>query len=328
MKINVLYIFWLAALCLLIYLGKHLYEQSSNQLFGIAETEGQILKTEHDVFIQKNFAKVGKQVKQGDTLLILYRSDIDERTIRKLSEINHIEIEKTTKGSSILKEKEILAAKQQALSAELQSKIKILQSEIAIQKNIREALGDGKSSNNSVKEQEIRAVEEDLRQANLQYQEQLKLLDNQLVGNNNINSSKVNQLQKELGFIDKERTKLILLSPCDGFIENVYVTENEIVPSFKDLIKINPYHPNKVIGFIHESLNITYRLGDTVTLSSSLRPEVTYKTILVGVSPKLVELPFRLRKFTEVKAWGREIYFNLPPQNNFFIGEKVIIQMK
>lgn len=328
MKINILYIFWAIALFLFIYLGRHLYEQSSHQLFGIAETEGQILKTEYDVFIQKSFVKAGQQVKKGDTLLLLFRSDIDERTTRTLAEINQIEVEKTVKSTTYLKEKEILAAKQTALLAELQSKIKVLQSEIAVQKNIREALGDGKTSNNSIKEQEIKAVEEEIKQANLQYQEQIKLIDNQLLGNNNINTSKISQLQKELGFIDKERLKLVLLSPCDGFVEQVYVAENEIAQNFKDLIKINPYQPNKVIGFIHESVNIPYRLGDTVTLISSQRPEINYKAQLVGASPKLVELPFRLRKFTEVKAWGREIYINLPQQNSFFIGEKVIIRMK
>jgi multidrug resistance efflux pump len=328
MKINILYIFWGLALLLFFYIGRHLYEQSSHQLFGIAETEGQIIKTEYDVFIQKNYIKAGQKVKKGDTLLLLWRSDIDERTTRKLAEMNQIEVEKAAKNATLSKEKEILAAKQTALLTELQSKIKVLQSEIAVQKNIREALGDGKTSNNTIKEQEIKAIEDDIKQANFQYLEQLKLFDNQLVGNNNISTSKITQLQKELGFIDKERSKLVLLAPCDGFVEQVYVAENEIAQGFKDLLKINPYQPNKVIGFIHESVNIPYRLGDTVTLISSQRPEVTYRALLVGVSPKLVELPFRLRKFAEVKAWGREIYINLPPQNIFFIGEKVIIQMK
>ena len=326
MKFNILYLFWFIALGAFFFIAKNLQQQSGQQLFGIAETEGQTLKLEYSVFVQKSLVKTGQQVRKGDTLMVLFRSELDNRTTEKITELNQLEVERAVKNTATDKDVELFQVRQTARIAELQAQIKVLQSEIALQENLRKAISEGAAAtNNNVKLQEIKTLEEAIRQANIQTAEQTKVFDSQRISNNIISASRAKQVQNQLGFIGKERLKLVLLAPYDGFVEQVFALENEIAPSYKDLLVINPKEPNKVVGFIHESLNIPYRLGDTVVLSSSLRPTVTYKSQLVGVSPKLVELPFRLRKFIEIKTWGREVYINLPPKNDFFIGEKVLI---
>lgn len=211
MRVNILYIFWAIALFGFLYIGRHLQNQSTQQLFGIAETEGQIVKVEYSVFIQKNYVKAGQQIKKGDTLMVLWRSELDERTTKHLTEINQIDVERLAKNTATEKDREVFASKQAARMSELQSQIKVLQSEIAVQKNIREAINDGNSSNNSIKEQEIKALEEEMRQVAFQSQEQTKLFDNQTISNNNISAVKIQQIQNELGFINKEKSKLVLV---------------------------------------------------------------------------------------------------------------------
>lgn len=326
MKFNILYLFWFIALGAFFFIAKGLQQQSGQQLFGIAETEGRTLKLEYSVFVQKNLVKPGLQVKKGDTLMVLFRSELDNRTTEKVTELNQLEVERAAKNTATDKDTELFQVRQTARIAELQAQIKVLQSEIALQENLRKAISESTTStNNNVKIQEIKTLEEAIHQANIQTAEQTKVFDSQRISNNTISASRAKQIQNQLGFIGKERLKLVLLAPYDGFVEQVFALENEIAPSFKDLVVINPSSPNKVVGFVHESLNIQYRLGDTVILSSSLRPTVTYKSQLVGVSPKLVELPFRLRKFIEIKTWGRELYINLPTKNDFFIGEKIVV---
>ena len=97
------------------------------------------------------------------------------------------------------------------------------------------------------------------------------------------------------------------------------------MPAFRELFRISPRNPDRVIGFLHESAEVPFQLGDTVTLASMGRIGVSSLAALHGVSPKLVELPFRLRKFTELRTWGREVYIQLPADNPFFIGEKILI---
>jgi hypothetical protein len=41
----------------------------------------------------------------------------------------------------------------------------------------------------------------------------------------------------------------------------------------------------------------------------------------------MVELPIRLRKSAEIKSWGREVYVQLPPNNSFYIGEKIMLRL-
>jgi hypothetical protein len=41
----------------------------------------------------------------------------------------------------------------------------------------------------------------------------------------------------------------------------------------------------------------------------------------------MTELPLRLRKFIEMRSWGREVYIGLPPENRFYISEKITINL-
>lgn len=319
---------WFSALVGFLMIAKNLKNQSAQQLFGIAETEGQTLKIEAAVYVQKNKVATGMQVRKGDTLLILYRSDLDKRTTDKLTELKQLSVERDANNIAVDKDSEVFALKQAARLSDLGAQIRLLENEIKLQNNLKQAISEGKISDNTLKQQEINELNEAIKQTQKQTEQQKQVFDSQRISNNNISATKAQQVQNELGYIGKERLKLVLFAPFDGFVEQVFVTENEIVPSYKDLMKLNPKVPNKIIGFIHESLNIPYRLGDTVLLSSTVRPNISLRAQLIGASPKLVELPFRLRKFTEIKAWGREIYINLPSNNEFFIGEKISIQLK
>jgi HlyD family secretion protein len=143
-----------------------------------------------------------------------------------------------------------------------------------------------------------------------------------------VHDTKMQAVHQEMSFMKDAQSKLVLRAPMDGFIENVTVFENETTSQYKGLLKINPKMPDKVKGFLPEASEALYRMGDTVQLRSSTRPTVLHSGILVGTAPQLVELPLRLRKMQEIKAWGREVYIKLPPQNEFFIGEKVLITLK
>lgn len=328
MKFNLLYFVWLLAIGGFWYVFQNLQAQSKQQLFGIAEAEGKAIKVEFSCLVQQCRIKAGQQIHRGDTVLVLLRSELDQKTTLKLTELQQIETERQAKNNAIVRETELFQVRQMARVADLQAQIKVIQSEINAQNNLKDFIGAAKNADNNVKIQEIETLEEAIRQVSLQNKEQQKLFDNQQLSNNNISASEAKQLREELTFINNEKGKLVLLAPCDGFIEQVFVANGEVAESYKDLYKINPFQPTKIIGFIHESLDMNYRLGDSVVLKSSSRPTIASKAILTSVSPKLVELPYRLRRNVELKSWGREIYVNLNESNPFFIGEKVNILLK
>ncbi len=328
MKFNLLYLVWLIALGGFLYIAQQLKTQSGQQLFGIAEAEGKNIKVEFPAVVQQCRIRAGQQVRKGDTVLVLLRGELEQKTTLKNTELQQIETERSVKGNMVTKESELFTARQNARIADLQAQIKVIESEISTQNNLKDFIGSGKTVDNNIKLQEIKTLEEAIRQVNLQTTEQRKVFDNQQVGNNSLSESKAKQLREELTFIGQEKMKLVLVAPCDGFIEQVFVANGEVCDGYKDLYKINPFQPTKIIGFIHESLNMNYRLGDTVSLQSFSRTEVKCKAVLTSISPKLVELPYRLRRNAEIKSWGREVYVNLPIENQFFIGEKVQLRLQ
>jgi multidrug resistance efflux pump len=332
MKINLLYLLLPAAAYACYWIVGDLQGQSGQSFFATAESESRLLNYEHDVLVQSVRVEMGQQVKIGDTLAVLFRSELDKTTTARLADINQIETERSAKNLVLEKDKDIVLVKKNAQISDLQAKIKVLQAEDAVQTNLKNSVyGDPSVSDNkskiNIKREQIAALESEIGQVEKQSVEQIRLLESQRQANQTVATAKVQQVQKELDFVRLERNKLAVIAPIDGFVEQVFISKNALVPAYKDLVKLNPRKPNKIIGFIHESANVPFHLGDSVTLASASRVTVVTQGRIIGSSPKLVELPYRLRKFTEVRAWGREVYIQLPDTNAFFIGEKIAVTL-
>lgn len=329
MKFNLLYLLFAAALAGCYYIVRHLQEQSIHTFFGTAETEGRAVSLEYAVLMQHIGTQVGAQVKKGDTLAIAYRAELDRKTSENQLESSLIATERDAEAALLAQERDLLRTALAARQSELQAQIRVIETELSVQATLRTAVSDrpapATEGRLNVKQQEIAALREEMAQAEKQTQEELRQIEAKLRANAAIYQSRLRQTQGSQAFLDTEKSKLVLLAPADGYVQQVGATANELVPAFRELFRISPRNPDRVLGFLHESVEIPFQLGDTVTLASMGRVSVSSRAVLHGVSPKLVELPFRLRKFTEVRTWGREVYIQLPTDNPFFIGEKILI---
>jgi biotin carboxyl carrier protein len=337
-RFNILHIVWLFVLPLSWFLIRGIEGQSHNTFFGAAETEGQTLNSEYDVVVKELKIKVGQQVKIGDTLALFMRADfasLKRQGIEKNQEVKQYEVEKQSQVNEINREIAILDGKKEALLNDLEAQIKILQLENNVQIDLKRILSENtegprqaRENNNgsNIKNEKINVLRDAIKKTEQQIRQQKSLLQAQIRSSEAVLGSKIEQSQQEVGFIENEKKELSLLATMDGFIENIFVGTNEVAPQYKPLFKINPKKPNRVKGFIYENSNWVFSLGDTVALSSSARLDLTTNGIIIGCSPQLVELPIRLRKFSELKTWGREIYIQLPVTNQYYIGEKVMIK--
>jgi hypothetical protein len=330
-RFNILHIVWLFVLPLSWFLIQGIEGQSHNTFFGAAETEGQTLNSEYDVVVKELRIKVGQQIKVGDTLALFMRADfanLNRQGIEKNQEIKQYEVEKQSKVNEINREISILDGKKEALLTDLEAQIKILQLENNVQTDLKKILAgntEGGSGSN-IKNEQINVLRDAIKKTEQQIRQQKSLLQTQIKSSEAVLGSKIEQSEQEIGFIENEKKELFMLATMDGFIENIFVGTNEVAPQYKPLFKINPKKPNRVKGFIYENSNWAFSLGDSVVLSSSARLDLTTNGIIIGCSPQLVELPIRLRKFSEIKTWGREIYIQLPVTNEYYIGEKVMIK--
>jgi HlyD family secretion protein len=329
MKFNILLLLLPAAIAGCIWIAFDFQGQSTNMFFGIAETESQTLNFDRDIAVHEVRVKAGDFVKKGDTLAIFTRADLDKTEAERRGEMARAETERAAEHTVLEKEKELVGARLQAKISEIKAEISLLRTEDSLKTAYRKNIyGDLTAApENKLVAERTAALQKEIGDHQAQARDELRLLEARQAANRSITLAKTGQSQVEIGFVQAERGRLLLLAPIDGYVEELLFSRNALVPAHRDLIKINPLTPNRIIGFIHEATEVPFSIGQSVELVSTSRPEVKATGVIVGSNPKMTELPLRLRKFIEVRSWGREVFIQLPEQNGFFISEKIAISI-
>ncbi|MCC6279176.1 MAG: hypothetical protein IT262_01145 [Saprospiraceae bacterium] len=329
MKFNILYLLFPAALLACFWIARDFQGQSGNSFFGIAETESRTLNFDHDIAVREIRVQIGSLVKKGDTLAIFTRADLNKSEVERRSEITRTETERASEHAVLEKEKELVAASVRTKTGELKAQIRVLRTEDSLKTAFRKNIyGDLPAAPESkLAAEETSALQKQIADLESEAREEIRLLESRQSALRNVAGSKTAFSRAEIGFIETERGRLLLIAPIDGYVENVFFGPNALIPAHNDLIKINPLTPNRIIGFIHETAEVPFSIGQEVELASAARPGIKSRGTIVGSNPKMSELPLRLRKFIEVHSWGREVYISLPENNGFYISEKITITL-
>ncbi len=328
MRFNVLYILFPAAILACLWIARDFQGRQGNTFFGIAETEPRVLNFDHDLSVREVFIKAGDKIKAGDTLAIFHRAELDENEFVRQRDMLANETERAAERAVLVKEREVVQAKLKVELRELALDIKLLRTEDSIMMVYRGNLyGQSTPQENKVVKERIDGLQKQMEDLKHQADEELLVLSAKINATDEIAAVMTNRLKGQLSMIHTERERLVLISPIDGYVESVYFSVNVMIPAHKDLVKINPDTPNKIIGFIHETNEVPLTIGSNVELASFNRPEIVTSGIIVGVNPKMTELPLRLRKFIDLRSWGREVYISIPDTNSFYISEKVNITL-
>jgi len=328
MRFNVLYILFPAAILACLWIARDFQGRQGSTFFGIAETEPRILNFDHDLSVREVFIKAGDKIKAGDTLAIFHRAELDENEFSQYREMVTNETARAAERAILEKEKEVVQARLNVDIRELAIDIKLLQTEDSIMMVYRGNLyGQSTPVQNRVIKERIEGLQKQMEDLKHQAEEELLVLSAKISATDQIAAEKANKLKGQLTMIATERERLVLISPINGYVEDVYFSVNAMIPAHKDLVKINPDTPNKIIGFIHETNEVPLSIGSNVEMTSFNRPGIVSTGLIVGVNPKMTELPLRLRKFIDLRSWGREVYISIPDTNSFFISEKVNITL-
>jgi multidrug resistance efflux pump len=328
LKFNILYLLFPAALGACIWIARDFEGQSAQSFFGIAETEPYTLNFDHDIAVRELRVKTGDLLKKGDTLAIFERVDLDRAESESRADLVQTNTESAAEYRILEKEKALVTARMQAKLRELQSQMRLLRTEDSLKTAFRKNIyTDLPTPDNQIVTDKIAALRKEMTDVETEAEEELRVLSARQSATREVAAAKSGQAQAELGFVRAERNRLLLVSPIDGYVEGIFFGKNALVPAHRDLLKINPLAPNRIIGFIHEAAEVPFSVGQTVELASFNRPEVTTQGTIVGSNPKMSELPLRLRKLAEVRSWGREVFIQMPEQNAFFISEKINITL-
>ncbi|MCC6814997.1 MAG: HlyD family efflux transporter periplasmic adaptor subunit [Saprospiraceae bacterium] len=328
MRFNLLYIFLAAAIAFAGYIIRDLNGQGEFTFFGTAESETRVLNLNVDVVIQSINIKSGQFVKAGDTLLIAYQRKDDQDSI-DFHESNQIStLELANQYNALIREKKLTQSEASYELAKIESELSALKTEDSLNMSYRKLMSNDQQTINSNEQNNIEQLNKQLDRLKIFYKRKIDMLNSEA---QSIKDYSIKKNQWRLGsylFNKSFERNLTVIAPIDGFIDQISVQENSSVQAYRDLLRINPKSTSKIIGFIHENSPIVFQIGDSVMIQSTLRFGLKTSAIIASVSPKLVELPLRLRKFVEVRAWGREVYIYMNENPGYYIGEKVSISLK
>lgn len=328
MKFNILYLLFPAALAACFWIASDFQYQRVNSFFGIAETEPRSLNFDHDIAVREVFVKTGDLVKLGDTLATFYRAELDEQSLENLSDLQLTETERAAEFAILEKEKQLVRTRLSADASELSTEISLLATEDSLNSVFRGSIyPDLKPAVNKVAADKMEALRRQMDDLQKRAREEISILESRQAALGAVASVRKAGTRAALQQLESEKNRLFLIAPIDGYVESVMVARNSLVEAFTELMKINPHAPNMVVGFIHEASDTPLAVGQEVELVSFNRPEVKCSGRITSINPRMTELPLRLRKFIEMRSWGREVYIGLPQENRFYISEKITVNL-
>ncbi|MBA4053262.1 MAG: hypothetical protein C0490_00980, partial [Marivirga sp.] len=288
------------------------------------------INSEKSALIKKVHVVPGRQVKAGDILVELTSNELEIDIDKLTNRISVLRSEQHEKSKLIASEIEYAKAEHGITIEEIDTDIGQIKSKLELNRSITREFGSGTDTTavslaknpqqiklrslHQQKQKHDRALQikiEDIRQENTTEQ---SLLVNQ-----------IKLLERELELLIEEKKKLSKFAATGGVVENVYVKDGEQVDAFTPLLSVNPVRPSTVVGYlVGKKVNIP-TIGSSVTISSYDLRSVSVMGKVIGYG-SVSELPEILQKSTAVKAFGREIYIEISPENNFASGEKVLIR--
>jgi HlyD family secretion protein len=291
---------------------------------GIAQTKAYRINSEKSALVKSVPVVPGMQVKEGELLVELTSQDLEIEIAKLENRIAVLKSERDEKAKLTEAEISYIKAQNSIVQEELDAEILETSSELEMNENLtRDFVSAEKKTSenplaikiNSLKQQKqkhLLAMDIKIKDVEQETRTEQHLLENQIV-----------LLESELKHLKDEKAKLNKYATASGVVKNVNVKAGEQVDAFTALLEVNPLHPTTVIAYLVGNKKEKFVIGSSVTVSSYDRHTVTGKVIGYG---SVSELPEILQKSTAVKAFGQEIFIEVPQDNQLFNGEKVLIR--
>ncbi len=180
-------------------------------------------------------------------------------------------------------------------------------------------------------------IDTQLKELNISQQTTHDILDQLNKNNRNISqnyndgshkvSAKIAALMQKKEELQRQMSALKIVAKFDGYIGSTMYQEGETVPPYKPILTLHGAHPEYIKGYIHEKVINNVQVGDNVKVKSIgvVRGSRVTKGIVISLGNRIVEYPDRLKKNSDIQAWGREVMVKLEPDHDLLFGEKLKI---
>ncbi|MDH5251050.1 MAG: HlyD family secretion protein [Cyclobacteriaceae bacterium] len=330
-SINWFYIFVALLFVSMLYVSARFFKGSGKSSIGITKGKEYKINSEKSSLVKRVYVVPGRQVKAGDVLVELTSNELEIDIDKLTNRIAVLKSEQHEKSKLVESEIAYVKAQHGITIEEIDTDIEQIQSKMELNRNLAREFAPVATDSTSVN------LSRNPQQAKLKSLAQQKAKHHQAMAikiedirqeNTTEQSLLVNQirlLERELELLAAEKKKLSKFAATDGVVENVYVKDGEQVDSFTPLLSINPVRPSTVVGYLVGKKFDIPEIGSAVRVSSYEHRSVTVAGKVIGYG-SVSELPEILQKSTAVKAFGREMFIEIAPENSFANGEKVLIR--
>lgn len=325
-KINWFYLLIATMLVAMLYISGRYFKGSGEASIGIAQTSEYKIKTEKSALVKSINVVPGMEVKEGQLLIELTSESLEVDIAKLTNRIGVYKSERAEKAKLANAEISYIQAQKGINIEELESEIMELESEI----KMNEALTSAFIQDDTNKEDSPMSIKlGSLRKQKQKHLEAMKIriedVKQESTTEQQLLKNQISLLESELSLLKTEKSKLSKYATASGVVEKVYVKPGEQVASYTPLVEINPSHPTTVVAYLVGKKPTSFGVGKLVNVASYDQSRNSVQGEIIGYG-SVRELPEILQKSTATKAFGQQVFIEIPAENAFFNGEKVLIR--
>lgn len=327
MRINGFYIFIALLFLGMLYISSKYFKGSGNSSVGITQSKQYNINSEKPSLVKSVLAVPGRQVKAGDLLIELTNQEMEielDKLTNRIAVLKSEQIEKAKRADSKIS---LIKAESGIAIEEIDADILEINSELKLNQELTSKFTSADTASSPQQPQRMKITSLDQQKTKHRQAMDIQIRDI-LQESNTEQIQLINQirlLERELEMMKQEKKNLNKYAMSDGVIENIYVKEGEQVNAFTSLMSINPVRPTTVVAYLVGKRSDLFPIGAEVSVSSYEHRSAAVKGKVIGFG-SVNELPEILQKSTAVKAFGREVFIEIAPDNNLANGEKVLIR--
>ena len=310
----------------LFFITHKLYNGSGKSWVGVAEAKDYTISSEKQATVHSIHVVQGQAIHAGDTLIQLSSVSLVQDIEKLENRIGLLQSEKKEKQSLVKSDLALLNSSHSIEVNQLGKEIKEAQSELQLNKSLTADLKlNNRQPQASPLEEKIKSLEEEIVLRNKSLQIKTSDINQKNDANQSLLQNQIQLLQNEWSILKRENLGLVKVAASDGVVASIPVKQGEEVDSYTNLISILPKSPSSAVGYLQAEKN-NPAIGTKVQL---LGYDARWKTAegkVIGYGA-ITALPEILQKATAVKAFGKEIFIELPAQNDFSTGEKLLIRL-
>lgn len=329
-RFNIIYLVFLLGAALFVPISRKLVSRPE-EFYGIAENQIRSINLQYPVEIKEINVKLGEKVDSGQLLARLYRTDLPIKLNDINYEIRELQVKKMMDTENLEAELRKLQAERAAIGVEYDQEIAQVEADYEAQAKVLASIKslDISSSTSPTNPHAVR-----LQALQLEKASELRNLDVQIADLRSRMKTaqapdelRIKKLEGEQDLVKRQEAELEIYAPQAGIIGQLDFLPGEKISAYTVIMRIYGIHPDVVTTYIGDGRLAEIKLGDLLSVASINQPDYVLQGKVIGLGTRIRELPERLRRFPDLKTWGREVQLQIPLDNSFLQGEKVKVVM-